>query len=145
MMLFTIGFTRKSAREFFGLLKAAGVRRLIDVRLNNTSQLAGFTKRDDLKYFTETICGIGYLQLPELAPTAEILEPYKKHKGDWSVYERAFVDLISARRIEESLDPQTLDGACLLCSEEQPDHCHRRLVADYLRGKWENVEIRHLV
>jgi uncharacterized protein (DUF488 family) len=145
MTLFTIGFTRKSAKEFFGKLKAAGVRRLIDVRLNNTSQLAGFSKRDDLKYFTETICGIDYLHLAALVPTSEILEPYKKHKGDWSVYERAFVDLIRARRIEENLDRQTFDGACLLCSEERPDHCHRRLVAEYLGDKWGNVEIRHLV
>jgi uncharacterized protein (DUF488 family) len=145
MILFTIGFTRKSAREFFGKLQAAGVRRLIDVRLNNTSQLAGFSKRDDLKYFTETICKIDYLHLTALAPTSEILDPYKKHRGDWNVYERAFVDLITARRIEETLDHQMFDGACLLCSEERPDHCHRRLVAEYLRDKWGTVEIRHLV
>jgi uncharacterized protein (DUF488 family) len=144
MMLFTIGFTRKSAKEFFGKLQAAGVSRLVDVRLNNTSQLAGFSKRDDLKYFTETICRIDYLHLPELAPTSEILDPYKKHKGDWRVYERAFVDLITARNVEEKLDRQTFDGACLLCSEERPDHCHRRLVAEYLRDKWGTVEIRHL-
>jgi uncharacterized protein (DUF488 family) len=145
MTLLTIGFTRKSAQQFFARLQAGGARRLIDVRLNNTSQLAGFTKRDDLKYFTETICGIGYLHLPELAPTADILDPYKKHKGDWAVYERAFADLMSARRIEETIDAETFDGACLLCSEEQPHHCHRRLVAEYLKEKWGNVDIRHLI
>lgn len=144
MTIFTLGFTKKSAKEFFGKLQSAGVVRLIDVRLNNTSQLAGFTKRDDLKFFTETICGIGYCHMPELAPTAEILDSYKKHKGDWGIYERAFIELISARKIEMAIRPEELDGACLLCSEPRPDRCHRRLVAEYLREKWGNVEIRHL-
>jgi uncharacterized protein (DUF488 family) len=144
MNIFTIGFTKKTAKDFFGKLQSAGVRRLIDVRLNNTSQLAGFTKRDDLKFFTEIICGIDYLHLPELAPTAEIPDPYKKRRGDWSIYERAFIELMSARKIETIIRPDELDGACLLCSEEQPHHCHRRLVAEYLREKWGNVEIQHL-
>jgi uncharacterized protein (DUF488 family) len=144
MRIFTIGFTKKSAKEFFGQLQSAGVARLVDVRLNNTSQLAGFTKRDDLKFFVETICGIAYCHMPELAPTAEILDPYKKGKGDWSTYERAFIELMSARKIETAIRPEELDGGCLLCSEPQPDHCHRRLVAEYLREKWANVEIKHL-
>ena len=144
MTIFTIGFTKKSAKEFFGKLQSPCVARLVDVRLNNTSQLAGFTKRDDLKFFTETICGIRYCHMPDLAPTREILDPYKKHKGDWGVYERAFIDLMAARKIETAIRPEELDGACLLCSEPQPDHCHRRLVAEYLREKWGNVEIQHL-
>src|SRR5580692_9677985 len=106
MRIFTIGFTKKPAKEFFGTLQSAGVARLIDVRLNNTSQLAGFTKRDDLKFFVETICGIGYCHMPELAPTAEILDPYKKHKGDWDVYERAFIKLMAARKIETAIRPE---------------------------------------
>src|ERR1017187_9087792 len=118
MKLFTIGFTKKSAETFFTRLKNAGVKRLIDVRLNNVSQLAGFTKKEDLRYFTKAICGIDYLHLPELAPTAEILDPYKKQKdGDWAVYERQFLDLMRSRRIEDSVSRETLDGACLLCSE----------------------------
>lgn len=144
MKIFTIGFTKKSAETFFTELKTAGVRRLIDVRLNNVSQLAGFTKKADLHYFTKIICGIDYLHIPSLAPTAEILDPYKKHKGDWSVYERQFLDLMLSRRIEETISPEILDGGCLLCSEETPHHCHRRLVAEYLKEKWRDVEIEHL-
>ncbi|HEX6291017.1 MAG TPA: DUF488 domain-containing protein [Herpetosiphonaceae bacterium] len=144
IQLFTIGFTKKSAEQFFNGLSRAGVRRLIDVRLNNTSQLAGFAKKEDLAYFLKAICGIDYVHLPELAPTAEILESYKKQKGVWAVYERKFLDLIAQRQIEATLSQDLLDGACLLCSEDKPHHCHRRLVAEYLSQKWGNVEIRHL-
>ncbi len=146
MKIFTIGFTKKSAETFFTGLQKAGVRRLVDVRLNNVSQLAGFSKRDDLKYFAKTICGIEYAHVPALAPTAEILDPYKKQKnGDWPVYERQFLELVRSRRIEETIPREFLDGGCLLCSEEKPHHCHRRLVAEYLKGKWGAVEIEHLL
>lgn len=145
MTIFTIGFTKKSAETFFTRLKDAGVKRLVDVRLNNVSQLAGFTKKDDLRYFTKAICGIEYVHLPELAPTADILDPYKKAKnGDWSSYERQFLDLMRARQIE-NIPREILEGGCLLCSEEKPHHCHRRLVVDYLKEKWGTVEIVHLV
>lgn len=145
MKIFTIGFTKKSAETFFSRLRNSGTRCLIDVRLNNVSQLAGFTKKDDLRYFTKAICGIDYVHLPELAPTAEILDPYKKQKnGDWDLYEHQFLDLMKARHIEDNLSPEMLDGGCLLCSEEKPHHCHRRLVAEYLREKWGNVEIHHI-
>jgi uncharacterized protein (DUF488 family) len=142
--LFTIGFTKKSAEKFFTKLSRAGVKRLIDVRLNNTSQLAGFAKKEDLAYFLKTICGIDYVHLPELTPTADILDAYKKHKGDWKVYERKFLDLMAKRRVEESVSQELLDGGCLLCSEDKPHYCHRRLVAEYLNEKWGNVEIKHL-
>ena len=145
MKLFTIGFTKKSAETFFTRLSKAGVRKLVDVRLNNVSQLAGFTKRDDLRYFTKAICGIEYVPLPQLAPTADILDPYKKVKnGDWGLYERQFLELMRVRRIEETISPDMLNGGCLLCSEEKPHHCHRRLVAEYLKGKWDAVEIEHI-
>jgi len=144
MKLFTIGFTKKSAEAFFTRLKNAGVRRVVDVRLNNVSQLAGFSKKEDLRYFVREICGIEYVHLPELAPTQGILDAYKKHKGDWSIYERAFLDLMRSRRIEERMSREILDGGCLLCSEEKPDHCHRRLVAEYLREKWGDVGIEHI-
>jgi uncharacterized protein (DUF488 family) len=142
--IFSIGFTKKPAATFFNSLKQAGVARLIDVRLNNTSQLAGFTKKNDLSFFVQEICGIEYLHLPELAPTQEMLDEYKKHKGDWESYERRFLDLMSERRIEATLSPEAVDGGCLLCSEEKPHHCHRRLVAEYLRGKWPDVAIEHI-
>jgi uncharacterized protein (DUF488 family) len=145
MKLFTIGFTKKSAETFFTRLKTAGVKRLIDVRLNNVSQLAGFTKKDDLRYFTRAICNIDYVHLPELAPAAEILDAYKKAKnGDWELYERQFLDLMRARHIENTTSREMLDGGCLLCSEEKPHYCHRRLVAEYLKEHWRDVEIQHI-
>ena len=144
MKIFTIGFTKKSAETFFTKLKNAGVKRLVDVRLNNVSQLAGFTKRDDLRYFTKAICGIDYVHLPELAPTQDILDAYKKHKGDWGVYEREFLDLMRRRHIEDNTSREILDDGCLLCSEEKPHHCHRRLVAEYFRQHWPDVEIEHI-
>jgi len=145
MKIFTIGFTKKSAESFFTKLQEANVRRLVDVRLNNVSQLAGFAKRDDLRYFLRTICGIEYVHLPQLAPTQEILDAYRRDKGGWEPYERRFLDLMAERQVEQSVPPEVLDGACLLCSEEKPQYCHRRLVAEYLKEKWKEVQIEHLV
>ena len=145
MTIFTIGFTKKSAETFFTRLKTPGVKRLVDVRLNNTSQLAGFTKKDDLRYFTKAICDIDYLHLPELAPTPEILDAYKKSRhADWRQYEREFLELMQSRRIENT-PREILDGGCLLCSEQTPEHCHRRLVAEYLKEHWGDVTIEHLL
>lgn len=144
MKLFTIGFTKKSAETFFTLLQSAGVQRLVDVRLNNVSQLAGFAKKADLAYFTRIICKIDYVHTPALAPTADILDAYKKHKGDWDLYERQFLSLMQSRKIEETTPAELLEGACLLCSEEKPHHCHRRLVAEYLRERWGNLDIEHI-
>jgi len=143
MKLFTIGFTKTSAEGFFNRLSNAHVKKLVDVRLNNVSQLAGFAKKDDLKYFTKTICGIGYEHIPALAPTQDMLDEYKKSKGAWSTYAQKFIDLMAKRKIE-TLDRSGLDGGCLLCSEDKPHHCHRRLVAEYLKEKWGDVEIEHL-
>jgi uncharacterized protein (DUF488 family) len=145
MKIFTIGFTKKSAESFFTKLQRAGVKRLVDVRLNNISQLAGFTKRDDLRYFTKVICNIDYVHLPDLAPTQDILDAYKKHKGDWGLYERQFLELMAMRQIEDKIPREVLDGGCLLCSEDKPYHCHRRLVAEYLQDKWGDVEIEHII
>lgn len=143
--LFTIGFTQKSAREFFTALNAAGVQRVVDVRLNNNSQLAGFSKKDDLAYFLKEIGGIEYVHLPELAPTQDLLDAYKKHKVDWGVYERQFLDLMTRREIEKKIRPELLQEGCLLCSEHLPHQCHRRLVAEYLNDKWGGIETKHLV
>ena len=142
--IFTIGFTKKTAKEFFTRLIRSGVKRVIDIRLNNISQLAGFAKRDDISYFLRSIGGIDYVHILDLAPTQEILDAFKKNKGDWSLYERDFLTLLSARKVEEKIKPDLLHEACLLCSEEKPLQCHRRLVAEYLREKWGNVDIVHL-
>jgi uncharacterized protein (DUF488 family) len=141
--LFTIGFTKTSAEHFFARLKAAGVKTVIDVRLNNASQLAGFAKKDDLRYFAQAICGAGYRHLTELAPTAAMLATYRNSKDGWPAYARAFLELMARRQIER-LDRASFDGGCLLCSEAVPHHCHRRLVAEYLRDRWGDVEIEHL-
>ena len=144
MKIFTIGFTKKSAEKFFTSLSNSGVKRLVDVRLNNVSQLAGFSKRDDLRYFLRAICGIEYVHLPELAPTQEMLDAYKKQKGDWVTYESRFLALMAGRQIENRPLKEVLDEACLLCSEDSPKHCHRRLVAEYLKSHWRDVEIINL-
>jgi uncharacterized protein (DUF488 family) len=144
MKLFTIGFTKKSASKFFETLRRSGVKRVVDVRLNNVSQLAGFAKRDDLKYFLEKICGIEYVHLPELAPTPPMLDGYRKDHKNWATYEKQFLELMQTRRIEERIPTETLSEGCLLCSEDKPHHCHRRLVAEYLKKSWGEVDIRHL-
>ncbi len=142
--IFTIGFAKKPAERFFTALQGAGVRRVVDIRLKNVSQLAGFTKKDDLAYFLRAIAGIEYEHLPLLAPTEEILAAYKKKAIDWAEYERRFLALLAERRVEEKLTPEALDRACLLCSEPSPRKCHRRLVAEHFKSVWPNVEIRHI-
>ena len=144
MVVFTIGFTKKNAEQFFTALKQPGLLRLIDIRLNNVSQLAGFTKRDDLWFFLKSICRIDYVHLPDLAPTKKILDDYKKNGGDWGVYEKKFVDLMTQRQVEKKIPQHLIDNGCLLCSEATPEHCHRRLVAEYLRDRWGDLEIKHL-
>lgn len=144
MKIYTIGFAKKSAEKFFKLLRQPDLVRIVDIRLNNVSQLAGFAKMNDLKFFLREINNIDYVHLLELAPTKDILDAYKKNGGDWAVYEKRFLELMNFRRVEEKLDRNLLDGGCLLCSEPTPEHCHRRLVAEYLRKKWGDVEIKHL-
>ena len=145
MTIYTIGFTKKSAREFFEKLSSARIARLIDVRLNNVSQLAGFTKRDDLHFFCESILKVEYLHLPELAPTQEMLDAFKKNHGDWAAYEAQFLSLLAERKPEQALKREVLEHGCLLCSEPTPEHCHRRLVAERLRDKWSDVQIEHIL
>ena len=142
--IFTIGFTGHSAEEFFSKLQRAGVKTLFDVRLNNVSQLAGFAKKQDLRYFLQTIANIGYVHEKSLAPTKDILDAYKKKQIEWSEYEQGFNRLLEERQPETRLRPDELDGGCLLCSEHEPVHCHRRLVTDYLTRKWRNVQVIHL-
>ena len=142
--IFTIGFGQKSAREFFGILKAAGVKRVVDVRLSNVSQLAGFTKKDDLSYFLSQINAIAYEHRAELAPTKELLDAYRAGKRSWPEHEARLRALFAEREVENLLVRANMNGACFLCSEPEPDHCHRIVAAEYLRERWGNVEIRHL-
>lgn len=142
--LFTIGFTQKKAQSFFELLIKSGVKTVIDTRLNNISQLAGFSKRDDLKYFLKTIANIDYIHLLDIAPTKDILNDYKKKKIDWQTYEKKYLDLITKRKIEQQLNTTLINNSCFLCSEAKPHNCHRRLAAEYLQKQWGNLNIVHL-
>lgn len=141
----TIGFTKTNAEGFFERLLRSGVKKVVDVRLHNTSQLAGFAKADDLAYFLGKLGGIQYVHQPLLAPTDTMLKAFKKEKGDWNIYENRFMALMQERKIETRLKPEMLEGACLLCSEATPHHCHRRLVVEYLNDKWsEALAVKHL-
>ncbi len=142
--LYTIGFTKKTAQQFFETLVNNGVKRVIDIRLNNVSQLAGFAKRTDLEYFLQTISEIKYDHILDLAPTKDILNDYKKKQVNWETYEQKFLHLISDRQIEKKVSREHLESSCLLCSEAKPHHCHRRLVAEYLNEKLGNISILHL-
>jgi uncharacterized protein (DUF488 family) len=143
--IYTIGFTQTTAEHFFNRLADARIERLLDVRLNNTSQLAGFAKAKDLPYFLRELAGASYKHEPLLAPTQELLDDYKKRKGDWDVYASQFLQLMHDRRIEEILSPADFrTPTALLCSEATAEHCHRRLVCDYLSGRWPDVRAVHL-
>ena len=145
MEVYTIGFTKKSAAKFFGQLRGAGVKQLIDVRLNNSSQLAGFTKRDDLIFLLKEICEANYIHEPLLAPTPDILKSYKKKKISWEDYEKRFIDLMTERKIEEKINRDLFNlPTVLLCSEATAEHCHRRLILEYLQSKWGDFPIIHL-
>lgn len=145
MKIHTIGFTKKSARKFFELISNSGAKRVVDVRLNNVSQLAGFAKKEDLKYFLEKICGVAYVHEPLLAPTQPMLDEYKKNGGDWSVYEARFYDLLAVRAVEKNVPKELISDGCLLCSEDKPHHCHRRIVAEYFKSHWpDDISINHL-
>ncbi|THC41149.1 DUF488 family protein [Massilia sp. Mn16-1_5] len=141
----TIGFTNKSAETFFKLLRTANVRTLLDVRLNNTSQLAGFAKKADLKFFLSELLGAQYIELPDLAPEGEMLKRYRSKEMPWDTYARAYIDLLERRRVEDHLDISLFVGGCLLCSEDKPHHCHRRLATEYLNARWGGkLNVSHL-
>lgn len=144
MKLYTIGFTKKSAAQFFGLLRSAGATSIVDTRLNNVSQLAGFTKREDLAFFAREICGVSYRHELSLAPTDELLRAYKKGALPWPEYESAYLRLMQTRQVDKNLTPEGLSNAVLMCSEATPERCHRRLAAEYLKRAWGDLEIVHL-
>ena len=146
MKLYTIGFTRKSAQRFFGLLADHGVERVVDIRLKPGGQLSGFAKQNDLAWFLERLNGASYIHLPELAPSAAIRDDYRKDH-DWERYVPRFEALLDARGIPDILDRASFEASvsCLLCSEPTPERCHRRLVAERLARAWPDVEVFHLV
>jgi uncharacterized protein (DUF488 family) len=145
MEIFTIGLTKRSADDFFGTLRRAGIKRVLDVRLNNSSQLAGFSKRDDLEFFLRELCVAEYVHEPLLAPTQQMLDHYKKNGGTWHEYEQQFLSLMRERCIEDRIDRRTFDGpTVVLCSEPIPECCHRRLVLEYLQDQWGGFHIVHL-
>jgi len=145
MTIYTIGFNKKSAKEFFEALRRSGARHLLDIRLHNTSQLAGFTKRDDLHYFLRQIVNMEYHEVSILAPEDSFLSEYRK-TGDWAKFEQSYLELIRQRQVECHIDPSLFeDGVVLLCSEAEPNHCHRRLVAEYLvHSLFPKANIEHL-
>lgn len=145
MRIYTIGFTRKTAEQFFGSLRGAGIRLLLDVRLRNSSQLAGFTRAADLPFFLREICQAAYRHEPLLAPTDELLDAYRGGKLPWPDYVPRYRELLAERQVEQRLDRAELaGGTVLLCSEPTADRCHRRLALEYLQEHWGDLEILHL-
>jgi len=145
VILYTIGFTKTSAENFFGRIRKAGVSAVLDVRLKTDSQLSGFAKKQDLVFFLKELLDVGYRQELMLAPTKSLLDSYKKKDISWSTYESAYIELISARKVESMIKPEDVDRSCFLCSEDTPHKCHRRLAAEYLSSCWgEIIQIKHL-
>jgi uncharacterized protein (DUF488 family) len=143
--IYTIGFTQTTAEHFFGRLKVAGVRRLLDVRLNNSSQLAGFAKARDLPFFLAELLGARYEHDARLAPMQALLDDYKKRHGDWPTYEQGFLELMAERDIQNTLSPAQFEvPTVLLCSEATAENCHRRLVCEYLAEHWSEIRPVHL-
>lgn len=144
MKVYTIGFTKKSAKEFFTLLKAHDVRMVIDVRRNNRSQLAGFTKGDDLRFFLKEIGAIDYEWWEFCAPSETLLKSYQNGEVGWNEYTRTYEAEITKNKVAERIDVGKLHQACFLCSEPTPENCHRRLLAEHLRVRIKDLDIEHI-
>lgn len=143
--LFTIGFTGKSAEKFFNLLRTSSVKKIIDTRINNVSQLSGFAKGSDLKFFAKEIGGMSYEHKIDFAPTKELLARYRDKELNWSQYETEYLNLLDTRKVSQKIDIESLHENCLLCSEHTPEKCHRRLLAEYLKQVRSDIEIIHLI
>ena len=143
--LYTIGFAKKSAETFFNLLKNAGVKTIVDTRVNNVSQLAGFAKGTDLKFFAKEICDISYEHNNDFAPAKELLTRYRQKKISWPEYETEYLNLLDIRKVAQKTDIGKLHQNCLLCSEHSPEKCHRRLLAEYFKHTKNEIEIIHLI
>lgn len=144
MCLYTIGFAGKDARTFFGILRASGVKTLVDIRLNNTSQLSAYTKKNDLEFFLDAVAGIRYVHATEFAPTQDLLESARKRHLPRDEYEAAFRAILAERNPIARLRREDFEDACLLCSEPTAKDCHRGLVAEYLEKSWPGLVVRHL-
>lgn len=145
--IYTIGFTKKDARTFFELLRKNDIKIVLDIRLNNVSQLAGFAKGNDLKFFLKEILNADYIHDTRFSPTKDLLDRYKGRKATWLDYEKEFADILIERNIKNVIQKdyvEKLDGICLLCSEFEADQCHRRLVAEYIKGNFDDIEIMHI-
>lgn len=142
--IFTIGFTKKNAENFFGLIKNNNIKLLVDIRLNNQSQLAGFTKKNDLIYFLKTICECSYVHKPLWAPNEQILNDYKKKAITWSDYEKKYISLLEARNSMRDFNPEAYNNSCLLCSEPESKQCHRRLLAEFFQKTFPRTTVIHL-
>ena len=145
MNLYTIGFTKKSAEQFFDLLQQNQIAEIVDTRISHQSQLAGFAKSRDLKFFAKTLCNTDYSHQIDYAPTKELLARYRKKEIDWQTYEIEYLNLLDLRKIAHGMNIEQLHQNCLLCSEHSPEFCHRRLLAEYLQAKFTGVEIHHLL
>lgn len=143
--LYTIGFTGKPAEKFFNLLRNSDVKKIVDTRINNVSQLAGFAKGSDLKFFAKEIANISYEHNIDFAPTKELLSRYRNKKITWPEYELEYLNLLDIRKIAQKIDIEKLHENCLLCSEHTPEKCHRRLLAEYLKQVKNEIEIIHLI
>ena len=144
--LYTIGFTKKSAEQFFELLRKNHIKKLVDVRINNSSQLAGFAKGSDLEYFAKNLCNADYVHITDFAPTKDLLSRWRKEEVNWEQYTKIYLGLLKDRSIIKKYSIKSFNNSCFLCSEETPEMCHRRLLADYLKEKSnEEVRIIHLV
>ena len=146
MILYTIGFTQKSAQQFFELIKANNIDMLVDIRLNNKSQLAGFTKGNDLQYFLEEICNCKYQHCIEYAPTKDILDSYKKKAISWDEYVKQYIPLMQRRNAVQKFTEKfaKFKAVCLLCSEPTPEHCHRRLLSEMIAGEHPEITVKHI-
>ena len=149
MKLYTIGFAKKSAKEFFhDLLRPSGAKRVLDVRARPSSQLSGFAKvgktDGDFQFLLRSLCEMEYVHIPDLAPSNELLSKYRAGDLTWEIYDERYRALLKERAVEHALDPALFADGVLLCSEDTPERCHRRLAAEYLRQHWGDIEIIHL-
>ena len=144
IQLYTIGFTGKSAEKFFTLLQNNAVERIVDTRINNTSQLSGFAKADDLAFFARSVGRIDYKHQLDFAPTKDLLANYRNGKISWSEYEIEYLNLLDVRKIANKVNIEELHQNCLLCSEHTPEKCHRRLLAEYFQHRYNDILITHL-
>jgi uncharacterized protein (DUF488 family) len=143
--LYTIGFTGKPAEKFFNLLRDAGVKKIVDTRINNVSQLSGFAKGIDLQFFAKEIGNMSYVHKIDFAPTKELLSLYRDNKMTWQQYEIEYLNLLDMRKVAQKTNIEKLHENCLLCSEHTPEKCHRRLLAEYLKHVNGNIDIIHLI